>query len=72
MFRVKKFLSLAVLMIGVMVVASLPTHFSVAQSFDPTDSELLGRSFRFLMPNNPIYLYAITEPNTYTIYFDGN
>lgn len=24
------------------------------------------------MPNNAVYLYAITEPNTYTIYFDGN
>ena len=24
------------------------------------------------MPNNQVYLYAITEPNTYTIYFDGN
>ena len=55
-----------------MVVASLPTDFSVAQSFDPTDSDLLGKSFRFLMPNNPVYLYAITVPNTYTIYFDGN
>lgn len=72
MFRVKKFLSLIALMIGVMVVASLPTDFSVAQSFDPTDSDLLGKSFRFLMPNNPVYLYAITVPNTYTIYFDGN
>ena len=24
------------------------------------------------MPSYTVYLYAITEPNTYTIYFDGN
>lgn len=59
-------------MIGGLIGASLLTHFSVAQNYWPTASNLLGKSFKFLMPNYSLYLYAITEPNRYTIHFDGN
>jgi hypothetical protein len=50
----------------------LPTCFSVAQNYGPTEDDLKGKSFRFLMPNHALYLYAIIEKNTYIISFDGN
>lgn len=72
MFKIKRFLSLTVLAIGGSIGAFMLTHFAVAQNYWPTPANLLGKSFKFLMPNNSIYLYAITEPNSYTIYFNGN
>lgn len=59
-------------MIGVLVGTFLPTNFSVAQNYGITEIDLLKRILEFIMPNNSVYIYAITEPNTYTIYFDGN
>ncbi len=72
MFKIKRILSLILLVIGGWVGASLLTHFSVAQSYGPQDSDLIAKSFSFRMPNNAVYLYAVFEPNTYKIYFDGN
>ena len=72
MSRIKNFLSLTVLMIGGLVGASLLTHFSFSQNYWPTEENMFARTFTFRMPNQPVYLYAITAPNTYTIHFDGN
>ncbi len=73
MFRVKKFLSLTALMIGGLIVASLPVYFSVAQNFDSLIGDLLKSGvLSFIMPEHDVYLYAVTEPNKYTIHFDGN
>lgn len=72
MIRIKKFLSLSILIFCGLVGVLLPTRFSVAQNYGPTEDDLKGKSFRFLMPNNPLHLYAILAPNTYTIHFDGN
>ncbi len=63
---------MTVLVIGGMIGASLLTNFSVAQNYGPSDSDLLDKLIHFLMPNNTLYLTASTEPNTYTIHFDGN
>ena len=60
------------MIVGGLMITSLFTHFSVAQNYGPVDSNLINRILNFLMPNYAVYLYAITEPNTYTIYFDGN
>lgn len=60
------------LMIGVLIVALLPIYFSVAQNYGPTEIGLLNKLFSFIMPNKPVYLYAIVEPNKYTISFNGN
>ena len=70
MFKLKKLMT--VLVIGGMIGASLLTNFSVAQNYGPSDSDLLDKLIHFLMPNNTLYLTASTEPNTYTIHFDGN
>lgn len=59
-------------MIGGLIWALLLNNFSFAQTYGPTESDLLGKSFKFLMPSHSLYLYAITAPNTYTIHFDGN
>ena len=72
MIRIKKFLSLSILMFCGLVGVLLPTCFSVAQNYGPTEDDLKGKSFRFLMPNHALYLYAIIEKNTYIISFDGN
>ena len=73
MFRIKKLLSLIALVVGGLVWASLLTGFSFAQNYGPlNNNDLFGRILRFAMPNNPVYLYAIVEPNKYTISFDGN
>ena len=73
MFRVKSFLSLVALMFGVLVGAFLFPCFSFAQNYWWLDNGLLWYpSLTFIMPNHSVYLYAETEPNTYTIYFDGN
>ena len=73
MYRIKRFLSLS-LLVGVLLVGIfLPTHFSVAQNYhDLTENSFLNRLLNFIMPNYEIYLHATTEPNRYTIYFDGN
>ena len=72
MFKIKNFLSLALLMIWGLVGASLFPHFCVAENLEITKGSMTGKSFSFIMPNRALYLYALTEPNTYTIYFDGN
>lgn len=60
---------MGVLLVGIF----LPTHFSVAQNYhDLTENSFLNRLLNFIMPNYEIYLHATTEPNRYTIYFDGN
>ena len=59
-------------MIGGLVGALLPTHFSVAQSFWLNPSDLWNPSLTFTMPDYSVYLYAVTEANTYTISFDAN
>lgn len=73
MSKIKKFLSLTLFLIRVLSGAFLLTHFSVAQSYSPLiNSNLFGRILKFAMPDNPVYLYAIAEPNNYTIHFNGN
>lgn len=73
MFKIKRYLSLTLLVIGVWAGAFLLTDFSVAQNYYmPTGNDLFGKLLRFVMPDSPVYWYAITEPNTYTIYFDWN
>ena len=72
MFRVKKFLSLTALVIGGLIAVSLLLCFSVAQSYDSIDVSLIDRILHFIMPKRNVYLYAITEPNTYTVSFSGN
>lgn len=60
-------------MIGGLVVALLPTHFSVAQNYNSlTSSDLINRILEFIMPSQDVRIYAVTEPNKYTIHFDGN
>ena len=72
MLKIKKIFSWIVLVIGGLMGALLPIDFSVAQNYGPTDDNLFFRSFTFRMPNYPLYLYVITEPNTYRIHFNGN
>lgn len=72
MSKIKKSLSLTLFMVGVLVGTLLPTNFSVAQNYWPIESDLINRILNFIMPNYSVYLYSITEPNTYTIYFNGN
>ena len=72
MFKIKKNLSLNILVVGVLIGTLLLTLFSVAQNYGLIGKDLSKDKFSFLMPNNAVYLYAETEPNTYTIYFDGN
>ena len=60
------------MVIGGLVGIVFPICFSSAQNYGPIENVLLNRSFSFIMPSSPIYLYTIIEPNTYTIYFDGN
>ena len=72
MLKIKKIFSWIVLVIGGLMGALLPMNFSVAQNYGPTDDNLFFRSFTFRMPNYPLYLYVITEPNTYRIHFNGN
>lgn len=61
-------------MIGGLFGASLLTDFSVAQDYWPTESYLStkGKSFSFIMPNYSLYFYVLSEPNSYTVHFDGN
>lgn len=72
MSKVRRFFSRSVLVIGGLIGASLPIYFSFAQNYGPIESELINRVLSFVMPDRSVYLYAVTEPNTYTIYFDGN
>ena len=74
MFRIKRFLNLTLLVIGGLFGASLLTDFSVAQDYWPTESYLStkGKSFSFIMPNYSLYFYVLSEPNSYTVHFDGN
>lgn len=72
MSKIKKFLSLTLFLAWGLVGAILLTHFSVAQNYGPTENSLLDRILSFIMPSNPVYLYAVTEPNTYNIVFSGN
>ena len=60
-------------MIGVLLGALMLTHFSFSQNYETlTDTHLKARSFSFIMPKHDVYLYAVTEPNQYTIKFDAN
>ena len=68
--KIKKFFSRSVLVIGGLIGAVLPIYFSVAQNYDTID--LYSWTLHFLMPKHPVYLYAVTAPNTYTVNFDGN
>lgn len=70
--NLKGFFSWIVLLIGGLIGALLPTSFSVAQNYEPTWGNMWNAAFSFKMPDYSVYLYAVTEPNTYTIHFDGN
>jgi multisubunit Na+/H+ antiporter MnhC subunit len=73
MFRVKKFLSLTAIVIGGLIGASMLTYFSFAQNYDELIKEnLIKRVLHFMMPEHNVYLYAVTEANTYRIVFDEN
>ena len=73
MFRGKKFFNLITLSIIGLVGASVLTYFSFAQNYDELiESNLINRILHFVMPKHDVWLYAVTEPNTYTIHFDGN
>lgn len=72
MFRIRKFISLTALVIGGLVVAWLPMYFSFAQNYETLGSELNNLILSFIMPDHPVYLYAVTAPNTYTVHFDAN
>ncbi len=59
--------------IGGLIGASMLTYFSFAQNYDELiGSNLVNSIFSFIMPKHDVYLYAVTEPNTYTIRFDVN
>ena len=72
MSKFKKFLSLTLLLIGGVAGTLMLPGFCVAQSYAEIENYLLERLFTFIMPDHSVYLYAVTEPNIYTIYFDGN
>ena len=73
MFRGKKFFNLITLSIIGLVGASVLTYFSFAQNYDELiESNLINRILHFVMPKHDVWLYAVTEPNTYTIHFDGS
>ena len=72
MFRVKKFLSLTALVIGGLIGASTLTYFTFAQNYETLWDRLFDRVLQFIMPKHDIWLYAETEPNRYTVSFDGN
>ena len=73
MFKGKKFLSSMAFVIGGVIGASMLTYFSFAQNYDELIwSNLVNRIFSFIMPKHDVYLYAVTEPNTYTVHFDEN
>ena len=73
MSKIKRFFSLVAFLIGGLAVAFMSTGFSVAQNYWPLDDYILWLpSFTFIMPRHNVWLYAVIEPNTYTIHFDGN
>jgi hypothetical protein len=58
--------------IGGLIGASMLTYFSFAQNYETLWDRLFDRVLQFIMPKHDIWLYAETEPNTYTVLFDGN
>ena len=55
----------------------VPACFSFSQSYDLwgydlLESRIFNPWFQFIMPNHDVWLYAVVEPNQYTISFNGN
>ena len=72
MFRGKKFLSLTAFVIAGVVGLLMPTCFSFSQSYDLLENKIFNPWLQFIMPGHDVWLYAVIEPNQYTITFNAN